>query len=59
MKISSLLKRKGAEVITVNQNRTVYDAIKVLFENKIGAVLVKNDQDSIVGIVSERDILRE
>ena len=59
MKINDLLKTKGGNVITVNQNRSVYDAIKVLFENKIGAVLVNNDNEDVIGIISERDILRE
>ena len=59
MKIGELLKNKGESIVAIHQDRTVYDAVKVLFENKIGAVLVQDDQGELVGIVSERDILRE
>ena len=59
MKIADLLKKRKGTVITIRQDRSVYDAIKILFENNIGAVLVKDDNDSLAGIVSERDILRE
>ena len=59
MKIADLLNMKGTAVVSINQDRMVYDAVKVLFENKIGALLVTDDNAEIVGILSERDILRE
>lgn len=59
MKIKDILESKGHEVITINMNKTVHDAIKVLVEHNIGALLVLDDKGELQGIISERDILRE
>lgn len=56
-KIGDLLKTKGSDVITVQPSQTIHQAIKKLVENNIGAVLVMDD-DKLVGIFTERDILR-
>ena len=52
--ISTLLKR---EIISINENDTIYDAIKLLSKNKIGALPVINNQMKLCGIISERDII--
>ena len=52
--ISKLLTR---EIISINQNDTIYNAIKLLSKNKIGALPVINNQKKLCGIVSERDII--
>ena len=52
--ISKLLTR---EIISINENDTIYDAIKLLSKNKIGALPVINNQKKLSGIVSERDII--
>ena len=52
--ISKLLTR---EIISINENGTIYDAIKLLSKNKIGALPVINNQKKLCGIVSERDII--
>jgi len=52
--ISKLLAR---EIISINENDTIYDAIKLLSKNKIGALPVINNQKQLCGIVSERDII--
>ena len=52
--ISKLLTR---EIISINENNTIYDAIKLLSKNKIGALPVINNQKKLCGIVSERDII--
>lgn len=57
MKISEILQRKGDDVITVRPDQTVLDAMRVLDEHRIGAVVVTRD-DNLVGILSERDVLR-
>ena len=43
-------------MISVDIHSTVFDAIKIMNENKIGAILVKNN-DEIIGIWTERDLL--
>ena len=54
--ISTLLKRN---VISINENETVYDAIKVLSEQKIGALPVINNQNKLCGMLSERDVIQK
>lgn len=58
MLVSDILKVKGPEVFTIGKEKTVADALAVLVINKIGALLVLDDNARIVGIVSERDVLR-
>ena len=53
--ISQLLKR---DVISIHPNKTVFNAIKLLTENNIGALPVINDNTELCGIISERDIIR-
>ncbi|MFQ5603933.1 MAG: CBS domain-containing protein [bacterium] len=59
MKLKEILKSKGAEVMTINGDATIHDAIKLLVEKNIGALLVMNKSGKPSGIISERDILRE
>jgi CBS domain-containing protein len=54
--ISQLLTR---DVISINENKTIYNAIKLLTKNNIGALPVLNDNMELCGIISERDIIRE
>ena len=54
--ISKLL---GRDVISLNEDNTIYDAINLLAKNKIGALPVVKNQKILCGIISERDIIRE
>ena len=58
-KIKDLLKIKGRSVITVKPNEPVQAAIQKLVDNDIGALPVCDDKGAILGIVSERDLLKE
>ena len=58
MRISDVLRVKGAQVITVTPGTTVERLVAVLDEHRIGAVVVSADGTSVDGIVSERDIVR-
>ena len=57
-RVSSVLKHKGHEVVTVAPDETVTAIVKVLAQHRIGAVPVVNEQGQIIGIISERDIIR-
>ena len=59
MKISNILATKGTKVITVQQSQTVKEAVSLLAAHKIGALVVVDDAGALVGILSERDIIRE
>lgn len=55
--ISDLLKTKGNDVWFISPSTTTIEALKVLKERDIGALLVLED-GKIVGIISERDFVR-
>jgi CBS domain-containing protein len=58
MRISDVLGRKGSLVATVRPTTTINDALDKLAEHNIGALVVTDAAGTIVGIVSERDIVR-
>jgi CBS domain-containing protein len=58
MKVSNLLATKGHEVATISQERSVNDAIALLKERGIGALVVTGKKAPLVGIFSERDVVR-
>lgn len=58
MRISELLRAKGAEVVTVTPDTQVRRLAELLAERRIGAVVVSEDGRTVGGIVSERDIVR-
>ena len=55
--VASLISQKGDQVFTVTPNQTVLDALKLMAERNIGAVLVMDGQ-KVAGIFSERDYAR-
>ncbi len=57
--IKDILQEKGSEVFTINQNETVFAALTRLAEKNAGALLVIDDQDDVVGLLSERDYARK
>lgn len=61
MLVQQILKSKGGDgaVISVKPSAQVSDAAKLLSDNRIGTVIVSNDGQSLDGILSERDIVRE
>jgi CBS domain-containing protein len=54
--MSELLTR---DVISISENKTIYNAIKLLAKNNIGAIPVLDNNMELCGIISERDIIRE
>ena len=59
MNIASLLAKKSGAPITIRPEQTVRDALALLAKHNIGALIVVNAACTPVGIVSERDIVRE
>ena len=59
MKIRDLLKIKDRPVITIGPNETVSAAIKKLVEYDRGSIPVCNEKAELVGIITERDIVRK
>lgn len=58
MTIASILRQKGSEVVSVGAHDDVATIARVLSQHRIGAVLVRDTAGDILGIVSERDIVR-
>lgn len=58
MRIADVLRNKGAAVTTINPDATVRELLAGLAEQNIGAMVVMGDE-GVVGIVSERDVVRE
>ena len=58
MTIASLLARKGPKVVTVQPEQTIRQALALLAEHNIGALVVVDPEGRPVGILSERDVVR-
>lgn len=51
-----ILKEKNREMVCISRDSTIREAVNLMNDNKIGAILVKKE-DKIVGIWTERDLL--
>jgi CBS domain-containing protein len=58
MRIADVLRNKGAAVVTINPDATVTELLAGLALHNIGAMVVVA-QNGVVGIVSERDVVRQ
>jgi CBS domain-containing protein len=58
MTVRIILEEKGRDVTTVGRETTLMEAARVLTQQKIGAVVVVDPDRQILGILSERDIVR-
>jgi CBS domain-containing protein len=56
--ISDILSRKGGAAWSISPDATVFEAIQLMADKNVGAVLV-TDQGKLVGIISERDYTRK
>jgi len=57
MNVASILKHKGRDCATIKQDQTVSEAVRVLSDKNIGALVVVDDAGDIAGILSERDVV--
>ena len=58
MTVARILAEKGSSVETVPPQRTIDEAIHLLAEKRIGAVIVAGAEGAVLGILSERDVMR-
>lgn len=58
MKVSTILATKGAHVVTISPEVPVSEAVRLFSKHDIGALVVVSD-DQLMGILSERDIVRQ
>lgn len=59
MIIEQILNDKGREVVTLRAGNTLREAAHVLDERRIGAIVTLGEDDDIIGVLSERDIVRQ
>ncbi|HYM72715.1 MAG TPA: CBS domain-containing protein [Stellaceae bacterium] len=57
MNVETILHNKGRAVATIHQDATVDQAVMLLHQRGIGALVVSNDGEAVDGILSERDIV--
>lgn len=58
MIIAAILQGKGSQVVSVGPGDSVLSVARTLAQHRIGAALVRSGTGAILGIISERDIVR-
>jgi CBS domain-containing protein len=58
MTVRKILSLKGPDVVTIAPDKRLLDAIALLTKHRIGALVVTANDRQVVGIISERDIVR-
>lgn len=58
MNVGNILARKGTQPVTLTESATVADALAMLYQHNIGALIVVEVSGTVTGIISERDIVR-
>lgn len=59
MNIASILATKGASVVSIRPDQSIREAVALLARHNIGVLVVVDDAGRPVGIISERDVVRE
>jgi CBS domain-containing protein len=58
MTVRDILQTKGQDVLSVTPDATVYEALKIMADKNVGALIVL-DGENVAGIISERDYARK
>lgn len=58
-KVGNIVKQKDGSLVSIRPQDTLGDAVKALSEHRIGALLVTDQNGALIGILSERDIVRK
>ena len=59
MNMDFILRGKGRDVVTIDEARTLQEAANLMDSHGIGALLVCDNHERPVGVLSERDVIRE
>ena len=59
MLIAHVIRDKGATVHTIGANATLEEAARELNDRRVGALVVLDENRAVIGVLSERDIIRE
>lgn len=59
MKVSTILATKGNKLITIAPEQPIREAVALLAQHNIGVVIVLDEAGKLVGIISERDVVRQ
>ena len=59
MTVKDILRTKRINVVTIPPDATVHRAMQTMVTNHVGSLVVTDGQGKVVGIITERDILRE
>ncbi len=57
--VNQILMQKGRDVVTVSPQASIYEAVQLMDQKNIGALLVLNAHGKIAGILAERDCFRK
>jgi CBS domain-containing protein len=55
MLVQDILLKKGSEIFHIKPDATVYEAIRMMSEKDVSALLVINDDKKLEGIISDKD----
>ncbi|QHQ35046.1 CBS domain-containing protein [Algicella marina] len=58
-KVQDILDQKKGQVVTIRPQQTLHEAVEILRDNRIGALPVADATGALLGILSERDIVRK
>jgi CBS domain-containing protein len=58
MTVKAILAHKGRSVVTIEPTATLEDALAILAKYNIGALVVLGTEQRVIGVLSERDIVR-
>jgi CBS domain-containing protein len=58
MILEQILRQKGGEVYAVAESATLKEAAELLDARKVGAMVILGEAGSLIGVISERDIVR-
>src|SRR5262245_59144438 len=58
MKVASILKRKGTQVITIRPDAPIATAAREMAAKEIGALVVTEDGRTVLGLLGERDLVK-